>query len=141
MPFIIVILFIIACAFLFWAANKAANNDYDFIEAVCLTSAVCMIVMIIFATANAFFYGSYLANTEAYNAQAIEERVVYEEMLNRIPNLIEQDVTASNSYLEIYNKVIDFNMQVNKANKWTDTWAEGILCDPRYKGLEIIPLN
>ena len=62
-------------------------------------------------------------------------------MLGEIGFLMENDVTASDTYMSIYNEVVAFNRNVREANAWTGTMWEGILCDPSYAELDVIPLN
>lgn len=141
MPFIVAIAVVFLCVLCLVVGTRATEKNRLFLGIVSWVLAVILFFVSIAAVLNAFAYGGYLANVEAYRTQAAEERTVYVTMLGEISHLIEQDVTASDTYFDIYDRVISFNRYVTKANKWTGTWAEGILCDPSYVGLEIIPLN
>jgi hypothetical protein len=140
-----VYIFVIVCIVLFalalWGMSKAADYDYMFLGSSCICLAVIMALIGIVAIINAIDYTDYLLNSEARIEEQIERRAVYVTMLNEMGNLMEQDVTASETYMNTYDKVIDFNQAIRKYEKWGGTWFEGLLCDPTYKGLEIISLN
>lgn len=141
----VVYIFVIVCIALFvlalWGMSKAADYDYMFLSSSCVGLAIIMAIIGIVAVINAVDYTDYLLNPEARIEEQIERRAVYVTMLSEIGNLMEQDVTASETYMNIYDKVIDFNHTIRKYEKWGGTWFEGLLCDPTYKNLEIIPLN
>lgn len=141
MPIVIAIIVALLCVVFTVAGTRMIDDNRLFLGIIAWVLAVIFFLVGIVATVNAFEYGGYLANVEAYRAQAAEERAVYVTMLGEISHLIEQDVTASDTYFDIYDRVINFNRYVTKAEKWAGTWAEGIFCDPSYVGLEVIPLN
>ena len=141
MPIIAAIIVALLCVVFIVAGTRMMDNSRMFSGIIAWVLAVIFFFVGIAAVVNAFAYGGYLANIEAYRTQAAEERTVYVTMLNEISHLIEQDVTASDTYFDIYDRVINFNRYVTKAEKWAGTWAEGIFCDPSYVGLEVIPLN
>lgn len=140
-----VYLFVVVCIALFglalWGMSKAVDYDYMFLGACCIGLAVVMVIIGIAAVVNAIDYTDYLVNTESRIEEQVETRAVYVTMLHEMGSLMEQDVTASETYMDIYNKVISFNRSVRHYEKWDGTWFEGLFCDPTYKGLEIIPLN
>lgn len=141
MPIVVAVIVALLCVVFLVAGTRMMNDDRLFLGIMAWILAVIFFLVGVVATVNAFAYGGYLANVEAYRAQAAEERTVYVTMLGEISHLIEQDVTASDTYFDIYDRVVSFNRYVTKANKWAGTWAEGIFCDPSYAGLEVIPLN
>lgn len=83
------------------------------------------------------------SNMEAYRAEKIEMRDSYVALLDKYDNLTGQDVTASDSYLAIYDKVIEFNTQVRLAqtNKDRAFWTEGLFYDPSYIDIEPIGIK
>lgn len=141
MVYIIPIVCVIICAFLFWLGSKLFDKDRVFRAVIALIFAVIFAIITLASFINAVAYIDY----KIYETALIEERVeklnVLTTMLGEINYLIENDVTASDTYMTIYNEVIAFNRHVREANKWTGTIWEGILCDPSYAGLDIIPLN
>ena len=141
MVYIIPIVCIIICAFLFWLGSKLFDKDRVFRAVIALIFAAIFAIITLASFINAVAYIDY----KVYETALVEERVeklnVLTTMLREISYLIENDVTASDTYMTIYNEVIAFNRHVREANTWTGTMWEGILCDPSYAGLDIIPLN
>ena len=74
----------------------------------------------------------YKANEPARIEMRIEERNVLNTMVGEIGTMMENDVTASSTYLTIYENVVNFNTNIREADTWADTIWEGILCDPSY---------
>lgn len=141
MVYIIPIVCVIICAFLFWLGSKLFDKDRVFRAVIALIFAAIFAIITLASFINAVAYIDY----KIYETALVEERVeklnVLTIMLREISYLIENDVTASDTYMTIYNEVITFNRHVREANTWTGTMWEGILCDPSYAGLDIIPLN
>ena len=138
-------IFVIVCVALFalslWGMARLMDHGHEFLGAVSLSMAIIFAIIGICGVINAISYTDYLLNPEAHIEKHVEQRTVYVTMLNEISSLMQQDVTASDTYMEIYNKVITFNSYVRECEKWGGTWLEGLFCDPGYTGLEIIPLN
>lgn len=141
MVYIIPVVCIIVCALLFWLGSKLFDRDCVFRSVIVTIFAVIFAIAVLVSSINAALYVDYKANEEARMEWRIEERNVLTTMLGEIGSLMESDVTASNTYMSIYNEVIAFNRSVREANTWTGTMWEGILCDPSYAELDVIPLN
>ena len=141
MVYIIPIICVIICAFLFWLGSKLFDKDRVFRAVITLIFAAIFAIITLASFINAVAYIDY----KIYETALVEERVeklnILTTMLGEINYLIEKDVTASDTYMTIYNEVIAFNRHVREANTWTGTMWEGILCDPSYAKLDIIPLN
>ena len=141
MVYIIPIVCVIICAFLFWLGSKLFDKDRVFRAVIALIFAAIFAIITLASFINAVAYIDY----KIYETALIEERVeklnVLTTMLGEISYLIEKDVTASDTYMNIYNEVITFNRRVREANTWPGTIWEGILCDPSYAKQDIIPLN
>ena len=141
MVYIIPIVCVIICAFLFWLGSKLFDKDRVFRAVIALIFAAIFAIITLASFINAVAYIDY----KVYETALIEERVeklnVLTTMLGEISYLIENDVTASDTYMTIYNEVITFKRHVREANTWTGTIWEGFLCDPSYAGLDIISLN
>lgn len=140
-----VYIFVVVClgllALTVWGVSKATDYDYMFLGSICIGLTIVMAIISIAAVINAVDYTDYLLNTEARTEAQVEKRAVYVTMLSEVGALMERDVTASDTYFEIYDKIVNFNQSVRSYERWGDTWAEGLLCDPTYKNLDIIPLN
>lgn len=125
----------------FWTMGKSIERDRNMLVGVgaglCIVFAILTIAFIIMAVD----YTDYLFNVESRMEEQAEKRTVYVTMLSEISTLMSQDVTASDTYFDIYDKVLSFNASVRRYQRWGNTIFEGLLCDPTYKNLEIIPLN
>lgn len=141
MVYIIPIVCIIICAFLFWLSSKLFDKDRVFRAVIALIFAAIFAITTLASFINAVAYIDYKVHETARVEERVEKLNVLTTMLGEISCLIEKDVTASDTYMNIYNEVITFNRNVREANTWTGTIWEGILCDPSYAGLDIIPLN
>ena len=141
MVYIIPIVSIIICALLFWLGSKLFNQERVFVSVIATIFAVIFAIVVLASSINAAAYVDYKVNEVTRIEWRIEERNVLTTMLGEIGFLMENDVTASNTYMSIYNEVIAFNRSVREANTWTGTMWEGILCDPSYAELDVIPLN
>ena len=141
MVYIIPIVCIIICAFLFWLGSKLFDKDRIFRAVIALIFAAIFAITTLASFINAVAYIDYKVHETARVEERVEKLNVLTTMLGEISYLIENDVTASDTYMTIYNEVIAFNRHVREANTWTGTIWEGFLCDPSYAGLDIIPLN
>ena len=141
MVYIIPIVCIIICAFLFWLGSKLFDKDRVFRAVIALIFAAIFAITTLVSFINAVAYIDYKVHETARVEERVEKLNVLTTMLGEINYLIENDVTASDTYMTIYNEVIAFNRHVREANTWTGTIWEGFLCDPSYAGLDIISLN
>ena len=141
MVYILPILGIILTGLGLWGAFKCLDADHPFIGSISLVLGIILLILTIIGSVNALAYMDYKANEPARIEMRIEERNVLNTMVSEIGTLMENDVTASSTYLTIYEDVVNFNKNVREADAWTGTIWEGILCDPSYAGLDVIPLN
>lgn len=135
------IISILLLGFGFWAMGKGIERDrglfVGFGAGLCIVFAILTLAF----TVMAIDYTDYLLNTDSRMEEQVEKRAVYVTMLSEVGTLMSQDVTASDTYFDIYDKVLSFNSSVRRYQRWGNTIFEGLLCDPTYKNLEIIPLN
>ena len=141
MAYIIPVICILSATILIWIGSKAFNRERILTSIVALLLGAIMVMASLAFCVNAYSYIDYKANEATRQEWRIEERTVLVTMLSEITTLMEHDVTASNTYMEIYNSVLDFNRNVREANTWGDTMWAGVLCDPSYAELDVIPLN
>lgn len=125
----------------FRAMGKGIERDRGLLLG--LGAGLCIVFAILTLTfaIMAIDYTDYLLNVDSRMEEQVEKRAVYVTMLSEVSTLMSQDVTASNTYFDIYDKVLSFNASVRRCQRWSGTIFEGLLCDPTYKGLKIIPLN
>lgn len=125
----------------FWTMSKAIERDHGMLMGVGAGLCIVFAILTLAFTITAIDYTDYLLNADSRMEAQAEKRAVYVTMLSEVSTLMSQDVTASNTYFDIYDKVLSFNSSVRRYQRWGNTIFEGLLCDPTYKNLEIIPLN
>ena len=140
---IIPILLIVFGAILVALVAKDIFWNHTAIEIGCFILAAIFFVTSIFFVINAVVCLNIHANADAYYAEKTELRNSYMVLLERYDALASQDLTASSTYLDLYNKIIDFNLNVRRAqnNKNRAFWTEGLLYNPSYLNLEPIPID
>ena len=125
----------------FWTMGKAIESDRGMLMGVGASLCIIFAILTLAFTIMAIDYTDYLLNVDTRMEEQVEKRAVYVTMLSEVGTLMSQDVTASDTYFDIYDKVLSFNASVRRYQQWGNTIFEGLLCDPTYKNLEIIPLN
>ena len=143
MPWVIFITVLIFIALICYIVTVLEKHCYNF-AAFCtgiIGIVMCFISLILLI--GALNWTAYVANIESRRAYVIEKGAVYAEMLDKYQTtLMPQDLTASDSYLELYSNILDYNQEVRNAKKWKDSWwAEAIFYDPAYVGAKEIPIN
>lgn len=122
---------------------KGVFQNHTVIELGCLIfAAIFFVTSIVFIT-NAITCFDIHVNAYAYYAEKTDLRNSYIVLLKRYNRLAYQDLNASSAYLDLYDKIIDFNLNVRLAqnNKDRAFWAEGLLYNPSYLNLEPIPID
>ena len=143
MPWVIFIAALILIALICYIITVLEKHYYTF-AAFCtgiVGIVMCFISFILLI--GALNWTAYVANIESRRAYVIEKGAVYAEMLDKYQTvLMPQDLTASDSYLELYSNILDYNQEVRNAKKWKDSWwAEAIFYDPAYVEAKEIPIN
>lgn len=71
-----------------------------------------------------------------------EQREVLIRLKENYSTLMAQDLTGSESYLDLYERIIAFNNNIYKANRWKDVWwAKCIMYNPAYLNIQLIPID
>ena len=87
---------------------------------------------------------AYLDNYVVYDAHCYEvaaTRAMYIDELEKYDEMRDNDVTASSTYLELREKVIDFNSEIEYANSLNPFWFAYSWYDPAYLTVEPIELG
>lgn len=123
--------------------TKGVFQNHTVIELGCLIFAAIFFVTSIVFIANAITCLDIHVNADAYCAEKTDLRNSYIVLLKRYNRLAYQDLNASSVYLDLYDKIIDFNLNVRRAqnNKNRAFWTEGLLYNPSYLNLEPIPID
>lgn len=103
----------------------------------CLIAAVLTIIGIIQGL-NVF---SGLLTYEADCAKYAATREVYIDELRHYDEMRDTDVTASSTYLELREKIIDFNFNVDFAKQHDNIWLRYVIADPAYATVDTIDLE
>lgn len=140
---IIPILLIVFGIILVALVAKDVFWNHTAIEIGCFILAAIFFVTSIFFVINAITCLNIRANANVYYAEKTELRDTYIALLERYNTLANQDLTASSTYLDLYDRIINFNFNVRLAqnNKDRAFWTEGLLYNPSYLNLEPIPIN
>lgn len=87
---------------------------------------------------------TYVDNYTAYDSHCYEvtaTRAMYVDELKKYDEMRDSDVTASSTYLELREKVIDFNGEIEYANSLNPFWFAYSWYDPAYLTVEPIELG
>lgn len=106
-----------------------------------IISAVMAVILAIIAIAMGI---AYLDNYVAYDSHCYEvaaTRAMYIDELEKYDEMRDSDITASSTYLELREKVIDFNGEIEYANSLNSFWFAYSWYDPAYLTVEPIELG
>lgn len=103
----------------------------------CLVTSVLVVTGIIQGLC--FFSG--LLTYEADCAAYATTREVYVDELRHYDEMRDTDVTASSTYLELREKIIDFNYNVDFAKQHDNIWLRHVIADPAYATVDTIDLE
>ena len=122
-------------------ALSESYHEYATIFACFAEGIICVISLLLLVCA--INWSATVSNIDNRREYIIEKGIVYAEMLDKYQTvLMPQDLTASDSYLELYSKILNYNNEIRNAEKWYNVWwAEGILYDPAYIGVDPIPIK
>lgn len=143
MPWIIAIVVAIIAIAAFVAFQWALDEEIKLLAfpsfAVGAVAAFVTVGLVI----NAICWTTCMANIEASRADVNARGIVYAELARDYEQiLMPNDVTAADTYMDIYREILSYNKEVRKADKWEDVWwAEGLLYDPSYTEAEVIPIS
>ena len=87
------------------------------------------------------FFFSGLLTYEADCATYATTREVYIDELRHYDEMRDTDVTASSTYLELREKIINFNHNVDFAKQHDNIWFRHVITDPAYATVDTIKLG
>ena len=143
MPWVIFIAALILIALICYIIAVLEKHCYNFAAFCTGIVGIIMCFISFILLIGALNWTAYVANIESRRAYVIEKGAVYTEMLDKYQTtLMPQDLTASDSYLELYSNILDYNQEVRNAKKWKDSWwVLDIFYFPAYVGVKGIPIN
>ena len=143
MPWIIAIVVAIIAIAAFLAFSWALDKEIKLLAFPSFAIGVVAAIVAVVLTINALCWTCCIANIEACRADVNARGIVYAELARDYEEiLMPNDVTAADTYMDIYRELLSYNKEVRKADKWEDVWwAEGLLYDPSYTEAEAIPIS
>lgn len=103
---------------------------------------LALLFIFIFPTIDAVDYIDYTINPVARIQEVELKRESYIELLNKYETLSANDLTSSTSYLELYDKICNFNFKVYYAQQHKDNpFMASFLYNPAYVDIEPININ
>lgn len=143
MPWIIAIVVAIIAIAAFVAFSWALDEEIKLLAFPSFAVGVVAAIVAVVLTINALCWTCCIANIEACRADVNARGIVYAELARDYEQiLMPNDVTAADTYMDIYQKILSYNKEVRKADKWEGVWwAEGLLYDPSYTEAEVIPIS
>ena len=136
MIFVIVLIIAIALGFLSGLFLEKFDNGALFILTGC--------VAVVLAFMGTFMGIDYMCDCADYAADCYTvtaTRAMYIDELEKYEEMRGNDVTASSTYLELREKVIDFNTKIEQARNLESPWLKGVFYEPEYLTVEPIPLS
>ena len=136
MIFVVVLVLSIIFGFLAWLADEKMCNFGVHISALLLS----LILAVIGIVQGCIFFSGILT----YEADCIKyatTREIYVDELRHYDEMRDTDVTASSTYLELREKIINFNHNVDFAKQHDNIWFRHAVTDPAYTTVDTIDLG
>ena len=136
MIFIAILLVAIAFGFLGWLLA----DKFECFGLMCFTC----VVLVIFSIVGCVMGIDYVCDTMDYTADCYTvaaTRAMYIDELEKYDEMRPTDVTASSTYLELREKVIDFNAEVERAHDLESPWLKHVFYEAAYLTVEPIELE
>lgn len=136
MIFVVVLVAALIFGILAWLILE--NHDSFALYMIACFVAIVLLIIGIVQGLN-FFSG--LLTYEADCAAYAVTREVYIDELRHYDEMRDTDVTASSTYLELREKIIDFNYNVDFAKQHDNIWFRHAITDPAYTTVDTIDLG
>lgn len=138
MLFAVIFIIGILCGIGAWLFEKYAKNFE--ITGSMILSIICILTLLIGSIGGV----DALMEYSSYDARCYElgvTRTVLIDELYKYDEMREVDVNASPIYLELKEKVIEFNKNVIYAKEHDNIWLNYFCSDPAYTTVDVIPLE
>ena len=136
MIFVALLIGVIALGFISWFLESKFYATGPSIIFSVLAAILAFFVIVLGVT--------YVDNYTAYDSHCYEvaaTRAMYIDELEKYDEMRDSDVTASSTYLELREKVIDFNGEIEYAKSLNPFWFAYSWYDPAYLTVEPIELG
>lgn len=136
------VIVVLLCAGFWGLFCWSAYKDYIAVGIPAVTLAVLLSLVSVFGVINAFAFVNANATMDSQLVYRQEQRIMYMDALSAYQELRGKDVTGSETYLNLYKEILDFNRACDKADRYNSKWwAEGLFYDPTYIGIDPVPLR
>lgn len=138
MLFAVIFIIGILCGIGAWLFEKYAKNSE--ITGSMILTIICILTLLVGGVSGI----NSLMRYSSYDARCYElgaTRAVLIDELHKYDEMREVDVNASPIYLELKEKVIDFNKNVIYAKEHDNIWLNYFCSDPAYITVDIIELE
>ena len=136
MIFAVILVAALIFGILAWLALENLDSLVLYMIA-CIVAGVLAVVGVI----QGIIFFSGLLTYEADCAKYAVTREVYVDELRHYDEMRDTDVTASSTYLELREKIIDFNFNVDFAKQHDNIWFRHAITDPAYTTVDTIDLE
>ena len=136
MFFVVILVAAIIFGILAWLFLENYDNFVLYMLA-CIITVILAVVGII----QGLIFFSGLLTYEADCAAYATTREVYIDELRHYDEMRDADVTASSTYLELREKIINFNHNVDFAKQHDNIWFRHVITDPAYTTVDTIELG
>lgn len=103
--------------------------------------SIIAVVTLIIGGVNTICFIDNTVSYEADCAMIASTRAVYEDELEKYDEMRDTDITASSTYLELREKIIDFNHDVDFAKSHDNIWLRNAWFSPAYLTVDTIDLE
>lgn len=131
---------VLVVAIIFGILAHLILENHDNFTLYMIASVIAAILAIVGLIQGACFFSgllTYEADCTAYAAT----REVYIDELRHYDEMRDTDVTASSTYLELREKIIDFNHNVDFAKQHDNIWLRHAIVDPAYTTVDTIDIG
>ena len=136
MIFVALLLGVIALSLISWFLESKF-----YATGLSIISAVMAIIFAFFVIAMGVTYADNYIAYDAHCYEVAATRAMYIDELEKYDEMRDSDVTASSTYLELREKVIDFNGEIEYAKSLNPFWFAYSWYDPAYLTVEPIELG
>ena len=131
---------VLVVALIFGILTHLILENHDNFALYMIACFVAVVLLIIGMVQGINFFSG-LLSYEADCAAYATTREIYIDELRHYDEMRDTDVTASSTYLELREKIIDFNYNVEFAKQHDNIWFRHAITDPAYTTVDTIDLG
>lgn len=124
---------------LFISANIVSEKTYN--TALPMILSLIAVIALMVGGINTVCFINNTVSYEADRTMIASTRAVYEDELEKYDKMRDTDITASSTYLELREKIIDFNHNVDFAKSHNNIWLRNAWFNAAYLTVDTIDLE